>query len=40
MSTATVDTPAAPQPRSARNAIQGGLLDPKMLWKSLPDALR
>lgn len=40
MSTATVDSPATPQPRSTRNAVQGGLLDPKMLWKSLPDALR
>ncbi len=31
--------------RSSRNparpsGVQGGLLDPKMLWKSLPDALR
>lgn len=21
-------------------AVKGGLLDPKMLWKSMPDALR
>ena len=36
MSTPTID---APQTSAATNRVQGGLLDPKMLWKSLPDAL-
>src|SRR6478735_7153603 len=40
MSTATVDSPATPQSKTTRSTVQGGLLDPKMLWKSLPDALR
>lgn len=40
MPTVTVDSPATSQPKSSRNAVQGGLLDPMMLWKSLPDALR
>ncbi|HYJ57543.1 MAG TPA: potassium-transporting ATPase subunit B, partial [Mycobacterium sp.] len=34
---ATVRKHSAPKSSSK---IQGGLLDPKMLWKSLPDALR
>jgi len=38
MSVATLD-PARPKPNSAKS-IQGGLLDPTMLWRSLPDALR
>jgi K+-transporting ATPase ATPase B chain len=38
MSTATLD-PARPKPSSPKR-IQGGLLDPKMLLRSLPDALR
>jgi K+-transporting ATPase ATPase B chain len=41
MTTPTLD---APQSHTAKPAggkrIQGGLLDPKMLWKSMPDALR
>src|SRR4051794_38507032 len=37
MSTPTID---APQKSAATNRVQGGLLDPKMLWKSLPDSLR
>jgi len=36
MSTPTIDTP---HKSGAANRVQGGLLDPKMLWKSLPDAL-
>jgi K+-transporting ATPase ATPase B chain len=31
--------PSTQQKSGAANRIQGGLLDPKMLWKSLPDAL-
>jgi potassium-transporting ATPase ATP-binding subunit len=37
MSTATLDP--APPKTTAPKRIQGGLLDPKMLWRSLPDAL-
>ncbi len=41
MSSTTLDSPSSAQPKpSSSNRIQGGLLDPKMLWKSLPDALR
>ena len=37
----TLDTPAPAQPKTnVPKRIQGGLLDPKMLWKSMPDALR
>ncbi|WP_102144017.1 potassium-transporting ATPase subunit KdpB [Mycobacterium hubeiense] len=39
MPTATIDTAAALKAK-APSRIQGGLLDPKMLWRSLPDALR
>ena len=40
MSTPTLDT-AHTQPKpSSTKRVQGGLLDPKMLWRSLPDALR
>src|SRR6478752_2734269 len=40
MSAPTIE-PALEQPKAnAPNRIQGGLLDPKMLWKSMPDALR
>src|SRR5262245_13196209 len=40
MSTPTIDS-AHTQPKAgAPKRVQGGLLDPKMLWKSLPDALR
>ena len=38
MSVATLD-PAQPKTSSPKR-IQGGMLDPKMLWRSLPDALR
>jgi K+-transporting ATPase ATPase B chain len=36
MSTPTIESH---QNSAATNRVQGGLLDPKMLWKSLPDAL-
>ena len=41
MSVTTIDAAARKhsEPKSS-NKIQGGLLDPKMLWKSLPSALR
>jgi K+-transporting ATPase ATPase B chain len=40
MSTPTIDSaPSTQQKSGAANRVQGGLLDPKMLWKSLPDAL-
>jgi K+-transporting ATPase ATPase B chain len=38
MSTATLDPALAPTTTPKR--IQGGMLDPKILWRSLPDALR
>ncbi|RAU94150.1 K(+)-transporting ATPase subunit B [Mycobacterium colombiense] len=42
--TATAIHPAEqqtqPTPPTGRKRVQGGLLDPKMLWKSAPDALR
>ena len=40
MTTPTLDTPHAQPKTTGSKRIQGGLLDPKMLWKSLPDALR
>ncbi|MEH3130051.1 MAG: potassium-transporting ATPase subunit KdpB [Mycolicibacterium neoaurum] len=40
MSTATVDPAAATAPRTPKKSVQSGLLDPKMLWTSVPDALR
>jgi K+-transporting ATPase ATPase B chain len=33
-------TPAAPRRAEGSRRVQGGLLDPKMLWKSTPDAFR
>src|SRR6185312_4094979 len=40
MSTPTIHSaPSQPQ-AAAPKRVQGGLLDPKMLWQSLPDALR
>src|SRR5689334_13268015 len=37
----TLENPAHTQPKAhAPKRIQGGLLDPKMLWRSMPDALR
>ncbi|MGZ4506871.1 MAG: potassium-transporting ATPase subunit KdpB [Blastococcus sp.] len=45
--TTPVQTPAAggpgaphPAPSPASRRVQGGLLDPRMLWKATPDALR
>lgn len=32
--------PALPQQTKPTGRIEGGLLDPKMLWKSMPDAMR
>ena len=41
MSTTTIDSAAAIEPQAhTPKRVQGGLLDPKMLWRSLPDALR
>jgi potassium-transporting ATPase ATP-binding subunit len=41
MSTPTIDSALPTQPvAAAPTRVQGGLLDPKMLWKSMPDALR
>ena len=42
MTATTVDSAAETQPEtpSSKKRVQGGLLDPKMLWKSTPDALR
>src|SRR4249919_3805278 len=34
----STDVPRAPG-NPGKGGVQGGLLDPKMLWKSLPDAL-
>jgi potassium-transporting ATPase ATP-binding subunit len=38
MSTTIDSAPSTQQKSGAANRVQGGLLDPKMLWKSLPDA--
>ena len=40
MTTQTLETPQAQPKTTGSKRIQGGLLDPKMLGKSLPDALR
>lgn len=41
MSTTTLDSAAATESQShTPKRVSGGLLDPKMLWRSLPDALR
>ena len=40
MTNATVDTAATTAPRTPKRSVQSGLLDPKMLWTSVPDALR
>ncbi|ORB64263.1 potassium-transporting ATPase subunit KdpB [Mycolicibacterium tusciae] len=41
MSVPTIDSAVpAPSKQHAPNRVQGGLLDPRMLWKSMPDALR
>jgi K+-transporting ATPase ATPase B chain len=39
MSANTIEAEATSGP-GARKQVQGGLLDPRLLWKSLPDALR
>jgi potassium-transporting ATPase ATP-binding subunit len=39
MTTSTLDTPHAQPKTAGSKRIQGGLLDPKMLWKALPDAV-
>ena len=39
--TTTLETPTEQAPAPVRpHRVQGGLLDPKMLWTSTPDALR
>src|SRR6201998_3317396 len=40
--TATIDSAEQTQPETATSTkrVEGGLLEPKMLWKSTPDALR
>src|SRR3981189_36202 len=40
MTTQTLDTPHAQPKTTGSRRIQGGLLDPKILGKALPDALR
>jgi potassium-transporting ATPase ATP-binding subunit len=41
MTLTTIDLTPATQPKpTATKRIQGGLLDPRMLWKAMPDALR
>ena len=42
MSTTTIDSAATPQQKTSapKGRVQGGLLDPQMLWKSTPGALR
>jgi K+-transporting ATPase ATPase B chain len=41
MTTPTIDLAPATQPKpGASKRVQGGLLDPRMLWRSTPDALR
>ncbi|MGB9227298.1 MAG: hypothetical protein WCB80_29540, partial [Mycobacterium sp.] len=42
MTVTTIDSSEQTHPTTSpsTNRVQGGLLDPKMLWKSTPDALR
>lgn len=42
MTATTVDSGEHTQPETATGTtrVHGGLLDPKMLWKATPDALR
>ncbi len=41
MTTPTIDSAPATQPKpDTPKRVQGGLLDPRMLWKAMPDALR
>ncbi|MGA9374406.1 MAG: potassium-transporting ATPase subunit KdpB [Mycobacterium sp.] len=36
----TIDSAVPAQSRTEKKTVQGGLLDPRMLWNALPDALR
>src|SRR6201995_3188473 len=38
--TPRVPAPAAPQQAAPQHRVGGGLLDPRMLWKSTPDAFK
>jgi potassium-transporting ATPase ATP-binding subunit len=40
MTTPTLDSPQAQSKAAPSKRVRGGLLDPKALWSSLPDALR
>src|SRR3954469_16858309 len=41
MTSSTIDLTPATQPKPpAAKRVQGGLLDPRMLWKAMPDAMR
>ena len=41
MTSSTIDLTPGTQPKpTAAKRVQGGLLDPRMLWKAMPDALR
>ena len=41
MTAPTIDSAPATQPKpDTSKRVQGGLLDPRMLWKAMPDALR
>jgi K+-transporting ATPase ATPase B chain len=42
MATSTIDSAATPQQKASmpKSRVQGGLLDPQMLWKATPGALR
>ncbi|MGV9433570.1 P-type ATPase, partial [Nocardia sp. NPDC003648] len=40
MTSPTLETPAAPRPEHRTKGVQKGVLDPKLLLTSLPDALR
>src|SRR5690349_18142049 len=38
--TTTIDAASTTRPHNPQRSVRGGLLDPRMLWKSLPGALR
>ena len=40
MTVSTIDSNTVQEARVTEKQVQGGLLDPKLLLKSLPDALR
>jgi potassium-transporting ATPase ATP-binding subunit len=40
MSVPTIDSAVTTHPKTEKKTVHGGLLDPRMLWKALPDALR